>query len=145
MSQTVIQRSALLPFDALDIYHLVNDVAAYPAFMEGCVGAEVLAQSESEILARLDLAKAGVSQSFTTRNTLLPGRAIQMQLEQGPFDQFSGGWTFEALGASACKVSLDLRFSMPGRLASSAAKRLFHTVSGNLVDALCQRAKHIYG
>jgi ribosome-associated toxin RatA of RatAB toxin-antitoxin module len=145
LSKTVIQRSALLPYHAREIYTLVNDIGAYPLYMDGCVGAEVLAVNECEILARLDLAKAGVKQSFTTRNYLVPGRTIKMQLEQGPFDDFHGEWTFDALGASACKVSLDLRFSMPGRLASGAARRLFQAVSGNLVDALSKRAKQIYG
>ena len=145
MSKTLIQRSALLPFDAGDIYRLVNDIAAYPLYMDGCVGAEVLAQTDSEIVARLDLAKAGVKQSFTTRNRLVPESAIQMALEQGPFDEFRGDWTFEPMGEGACKVSLNLRFSMPGRLASSAARRLFQTVSTNLVDAMCKRARQIYG
>lgn len=145
MSTTVIQRSALLPFGAEDIYNLVNDVAAYPSYMEGCVGAEVLAEAEGEMLARLDLAKAGVNQSFTTRNKLEPGRAIRMVLEKGPFEEFCGDWTFESLGAEACKVSLQLRFSMSSTLASSAARRLFQSVSGNLVDALCKRANQVYG
>ena len=145
MSKTVIQRSALLPYNADEIYTLVNDINAYPLYMDGCVGAEVLAVNEREILARLDLAKAGVKQSFTTRNHLVPGRTIIMQLERGPFDEFHGEWTFDALGASACKVSLELRFAMSGRLTSGAARRLFQVVSANLVDALSKRAKQIYG
>jgi ribosome-associated toxin RatA of RatAB toxin-antitoxin module len=145
MALTVIQRSALLPYAAGDIYALVNDIDAYPLYMDGCVGAQVLFRDDSQMLARLDLAKAGVKQSFTTRNILVPGRAIVMQLEQGPFDEFRGDWNFESLGMSACKVSLDLQFSMPGRLASAAARRLFQSVSGNLVDALGKRARHVYG
>ena len=145
MAKSFIQRTALLPYAARDMYELVNDVAAYPAYMEGCVGSQVLVCDDDEMVARLDLAKAGVKQSFTTRNQLVPGRAIIMQLEQGPFDEFAGNWTFEALGAGACRVSLDLHFSMPGKLASAAARRLFQSVSSNLVDALCRRAKQVYG
>lgn len=145
MATSSIQRSALLPYAAGDIYALVNDVAAYPAYMDGCVATEVLVCDDGEMVARLDLAKAGVRQSFTTRNQLVPERAIIMQLEQGPFDEFAGNWTFEAMGTGACRVSLDLHFSMPGRLASAAVRRLFQSVSSNLVDALCRRAKQIYG
>jgi ribosome-associated toxin RatA of RatAB toxin-antitoxin module len=127
------------------MYELVNDIAAYPSYMDGCVWAEVLVRDDVQMVARLELAKAGVKQSFTTRNQLVPGRSIIMQLEQGPFDDFGGDWTFQALGASACRVSLDLHFSMPGRLASAAARRLVQTVGSNLVDALCKRAKQLYG
>ena len=127
------------------MYHLVNDVAAYPQFMDGCVGAEVLRDDDSEMLARLDLAKGGIRHSFTTRNRKQPCQGILMQLEEGPFDEFSGEWQFESLGASACKITLDLRFRLSGKVASSAAKRLFQGVSGNLVDALCKRANQLYG
>ena len=33
-----ISRSALVPFSATQMYQLVNDVSAYPAFLPGCVG-----------------------------------------------------------------------------------------------------------
>ncbi len=145
MAKSLIQRTALLPYTACDMYELVNDVSAYPAYMDGCVATQVLVRGDDEMVARLDLARAGVKQSFTTRNQLVPGRAIIMQLEQGPFDEFAGNWTFEALGASACRVSLDLHFSMPGRLASAAARGLFQSVSSKLIDALCKRAKQVYG
>ena len=56
---TRIQQSALLPYSAGAMFELVNDIASYPEFMDGCLGAEVLSQEEHEVLARLDLGKAG--------------------------------------------------------------------------------------
>ena len=69
---TDIQRSALLPFSAEQVYALINDVSAYPKYMNGCVGAEILEQTDEIMEARLDLAKGGLKYSFTTRNTLCP-------------------------------------------------------------------------
>ena len=43
---TKIDRSALLMYPAQSIFALVNDIESYPHFMDGCVGAEVLARSE---------------------------------------------------------------------------------------------------
>ena len=37
-----IRRSALLPYSAERVYALINDVEAYPQYMDGCVGAEIL-------------------------------------------------------------------------------------------------------
>ena len=68
----VIQRSALLFHSAERMYALVNDVAAYPEFVDNCVAAEVLESSTSHMVASLSLKKAGVSLSFTTRNKLTP-------------------------------------------------------------------------
>lgn len=142
---TEITRSALLPYDAHDIYHLVNDIEAYPRYMDGCVGARILSSDESSVVARLELARAGFRQSFVTRNVIEPGRRIVMELVEGPFEHFEGVWCFHALGGTACRVTLDLRFTLAGGLFGAAARRMFQSVGNNLVDALCKRANDVYG
>jgi ribosome-associated toxin RatA of RatAB toxin-antitoxin module len=82
---THIQQNALLPYSAQAMFELVNDIASYPEFMDGCLGAEVLSQSETEVLARLDLGKAGLKYSFTTKNLLTPPDTMLMELVDGPF------------------------------------------------------------
>lgn len=142
---TNINRSALLPYRAEQIYDLVNDIEAYPHFMDGCVGAVILRREPDLIEARLDLAKGGISQSFSTRNFLEENRAIRLELLDGPFDRFHGCWDFKSLGDSACKVSLQLEFTASNAVLGLAAARLFDKVTSNLVDALAQRAKQVYG
>ncbi|HSG62792.1 MAG TPA: type II toxin-antitoxin system RatA family toxin [Pseudomonadales bacterium] len=136
-----IQRSALLMFPVEHLYRLVNEVEAYPEFIEGCVGSEVLERSETELRARLDLAKAGVKLSFTTHNTMQPNEHIELQLVDGPFKAFKGEWRFTRLQENACKVEFELQFELNNALLSAAVGKLLDSVSKNLVDALCQRAK----
>ena len=62
---TRIDRSALLLYPAQAMFDLVNDIESYPSFMDGCVGAEVIARTDTAVEARLHLAKAGIRQSFT--------------------------------------------------------------------------------
>jgi ribosome-associated toxin RatA of RatAB toxin-antitoxin module len=140
-----INRSALLPYPAQAIYELVNDIEAYPQYMDGCVGATILKRDDDVIEARLDLARGAIRYSFTTRNRLDAPKSIQMDLIDGPFTQFEGRWFFQTLNENACKVILDLQFSMSNSLVSLAAKKLFDGVANNLVDALCKRANALYG
>jgi ribosome-associated toxin RatA of RatAB toxin-antitoxin module len=140
-----IHRSALLPFSNQQLYALVNDVEAYPEFMDGCVGAEVISVSAQSMEARLDLARGGISQSFTTLNQLTPYESVRLSLKDGPFEYFDGIWRFQALAAQACKVSLDLEFVVRGGLLSAAAAGLLDRVTGNLVDAVVRRAGEVYG
>jgi len=142
---TSINRSALLPYRAQQIFDLVNDIESYPYFMEGCVGARILHRADNVIEARLDLSKGGISQSFSTRNRIVPGESIHLELLDGPFERFHGDWTFRALSDAACKVSLELEFAAQGAVLGLAAARLFDKVSNHLVDALAQRAQHLYG
>ena len=140
-----IQRSALLPFSAQQMYQLINDIEAYPQYLDGCVGAEMISQSAEHMEARLDLAKAGLKYSFTTRNRLTPCESIVMELVDGPFNHFQGEWRITALNDEASKINLDLAFELKGKVLTLAAKKLFEPVANNLVDAVAKRAKQLYG
>jgi ribosome-associated toxin RatA of RatAB toxin-antitoxin module len=142
---TTIHRSALLPFHARQLFELVNDVEAYPQYMDGCVGARVLHREEQLIEARLDLARGGISQSFSTRNRMTGFEQISLELLEGPFDYFEGRWNFKALGEAACKISLNLEFRVNSAILGAAAGRLLDRVTGNLVDAVGRRAQQLYG
>lgn len=142
---TEIHRSALMLYPAQSMFELVNDIESYPRFMEGCVGAEVLSRTDQLIEARLHLAKAGIRQSFTTRNRLSSSSVIDMELLEGPFERFEGRWSFEVLRDDACKVSLRLAFRLSNSLASRAARQLFESVANGLVEAVCRRARELHG
>ncbi len=142
---THIQRSALLPYPAQALYDLVNDVARYPEFLPWCSSSEVLEASETEMVASLGVAKGGLSQRFVTRNRLVPGQAIEMNLEEGPFSELHGVWSFKALGEKACKISLDLSFDYAGPIVKATLGPLFNQAANTLVDAFCQRAKQLHG
>ena len=142
---TTIQRSALVMHSAEEMFELVNDVEAYPQYMDGCQNAEVLERTGDEMLARLDLRSRGVKCTFTTRNQLIPFEEVRMQLHSGPFRKLNGLWTFKPLSESACKVSLNLDFEINNRLLNVAASSLFAKVANNLVAALTARADVVYG
>jgi ribosome-associated toxin RatA of RatAB toxin-antitoxin module len=127
------------------MFDLVNDVASYPTFMEGCQATEVFEQTEHQMVARLDLKKGGVKTSFMTRNKLQAPSVIEMSLEDGPFKSFKGVWSFKPLTPNACKVSLDLEFEFNSMAVGLAASKLFSNMANQLVDSLCRRADQIYG
>ncbi|WP_341806317.1 type II toxin-antitoxin system RatA family toxin [Pseudomaricurvus alcaniphilus] len=140
-----IERSALVAFSNKQMFDLVNDIEAYPQYMNGCVGAEVLEVHQDCIVARLDLAKLGMSYSFVTRNQLQYGKAMDMQLVEGPFTSFSGLWLFEPLAPDACKVSLSLEFEFSNVLVAKAASKWFESIANELVSGVCRRANQLYG
>lgn len=139
-----ISRSALVPFSAEQMYQLVNDVSSYPEFLPGCVGSRVIAASPNEMTAAVEVAKAGISKTFTTRNTLLDNQRINMQLVDGPFRKLMGGWQFTALSPEACKVELHLDFEFTNKLVELAFGKVFKELTGNMVQAFTQRAKEVY-
>ncbi|MBF7144519.1 MULTISPECIES: type II toxin-antitoxin system RatA family toxin [Pseudomonas] len=142
---THIQRSALLPYPAQALYDLVNDVARYPEFLPWCSSTKVLDSTPTSMRASLEVAKGGLSQRLVTRNELVPGERIEMNLEEGPFTQLHGIWVFKPLGEKACKISLDLAFDYDGPIVRATLGPLFNQAANTLVDAFCQRAKQLNG
>lgn len=140
-----IARSALVTHTAMDMYRLVLDVERYPAFLSWCTAAQLLEQDEHSQAATLSVAIAGVEQSFTTRNRLVPGQRLCLQLLEGPFNQLDGEWRFEALGDVGSKVALRLQFEVTAGLTSSVFARGFGHVADRLVRDFCERADALYG
>lgn len=140
-----IERRALVNHSAQQMYDLVNDVESYPKYMAGCVGAVVLDRQKDSLTARLDLAKAGIRQSFTTRNKLQPPERITMELVNGPFRRFHGRWEFRPIDDSSCEVVFRLDYEFSSFLLGLTAAPLINAVVGEQVDAVCQRAMALYG
>lgn len=126
------------------MFDLVNDIEAYPHYMEGCVAAQVLRREADWLEARLELSKAGITQSFVTRNQLCAPVTMTMTLVDGPFSRLQGCWSFTPLGDSACKVNFELEFELQNRLLGMAVGKIFESLANKQVDALCARAKQIY-
>ena len=89
------------------MFELVNNIDDYSQFLNWCDSSSILNQSENQITASVKINTGGMKQSFSTLNTLTPFKSIEMQLIDGPFDELSGEWRFEALGENATKISPD--------------------------------------
>lgn len=139
-----ISRSALLPYSAAQIFALVDDFAAYPAYMKGCIAAEELQRSDQQVKGKLTLGKAGLRYSFTTCNSLQPPIRISMSLVEGPFRKFGAEWTFTPLSADACKVSYEMEFEMAAGIVDAALGKMFESTASEMVDAVAARARKIY-
>ena len=140
-----ISRTALLPYSAQQVYDLVNDVAAYPEFLPWCGAAEVLSETELEMVARVTIAKAGLHKTFETKNHLVPGERIEMHLVEGPFKYLRGEWVFKPLDVDACKIQFEVEFEVSSGVLNMALGTMFEQISSTLVDSFCERAKAIYG
>ncbi|MCE9686608.1 SRPBCC family protein [Shewanella sp. AS16] len=139
-----ISRSVLVRFSAKQMYDLVNDVESYKEFIPGCVGGKVLEFDGQTMLASVDVSKAGVSKTFTTRNQLVPGKSIELNLDNGPFKHLRGHWRFTELTEDACKVDFELNFEFSSSLVELAFGKVFKELMSSMVTAFTGRAKVIY-
>lgn len=142
-----IHKSVLIWFSPEEMFRLVTDVEAYPQFLPWCDHARVLETTEQGMTAEVGIKMAGLKQSFTTRNTHVPGREVQMALIDGPFSNLSGGWTFSPVGDGtqrACKVELNLHYGFSSAALSAVVGPVFDKIASSLVDAFIKRAEQVY-
>ena len=145
----IVERSALVPYSADKMFTIINDIEGYPAFLPWCSGAEIMNREDNEMVARLDIEKAGLKQSFTTRNVWDCGSSEQWQMEmllvEGPFSHLKGLWSLQALGDDGCRVSIKLEFELNSRVMNATLGKVFGVASDKMVDDFCDRAERIYG
>ena len=139
-----ISRSVLVRFSAMQMYEIVNDVESYKEFLPGCVGGKVIEFDGESMLASVDVSKAGISKTFTTRNQVIPGKSIQLSLENGPFKHLLGEWRFTELTEDACKIDFELSFEFSNSLVELAFGKVFKDLMSSMVTAFTGRAKVIY-
>jgi ribosome-associated toxin RatA of RatAB toxin-antitoxin module len=142
----VVERSAIVPFTAAQMYQLVNDVASYPQFLPWCKSGRIIEEiSPTETLAAMSIERGVLRSEFTTRNQLQPDRDIVMNLAEGPFRSLTGHWQFIPIGERGSRVSFRVEFEFRNPLTAAAFNTVFESLCGTIVDAFAARARKIYG
>jgi ribosome-associated toxin RatA of RatAB toxin-antitoxin module len=140
-----VKRTALVTFDAGQMFDLVVDVERYCEFLPWVKCAQVHERTERELQASITMERVGMKQSFTTRNTMERPNWMTLTLVEGPFKTLDGLWTFTPIGTAGTKVVLDMKFEFASPMASMLFGKAFEQSVGELIDAFVARAKTTYG
>jgi len=144
-----VKKSVLLWYSPREMYDLVVDVAAYPRFLPWCERAEVLAEDDSGMTARLHLAYAGLRHAFTTRNVHVADQSVVMTLVDGPFSMLDGHWQFVPIGAAgampACRIEFEMRYAFSNGALETVLSPVFDKIANTFVDSFVQRAEQVHG
>jgi ribosome-associated toxin RatA of RatAB toxin-antitoxin module len=140
-----VNRSALVPYTAEQMFALVEDVERYPDFVPWVVAARVIERTPDVVVGRLEMQRSGVREKFTTRNVLTRPKEITLTLVDGPFRTLEGRWLFEPIAERGVKVSLSVRFEFANAVLGLLLSRSFEKNFSELINAFVERAREIYG
>lgn len=140
-----VTRSALVPYSAEQMFALVEDIERYPEFVPWISAAEKLQSTPDQVTGRLEMQRAGVRETFTTRNFLKRPSEMLMTLVDGPFKTFEGRWSFTPLGDKGVKVGLTIRFEFANAMLGMLLSRTFEKNCSEMIDAFAARARAVYG
>lgn len=140
-----VEKSVLVAYSAEKMFALVDGVEDYPVFLPWCGGSEVKWRDESSTVGTVHISYMGIKQSFTTENSKQYPTLIEMRLQEGPFKQLEGNWSFTPLNDEACKVAFFLRYEFSSKLLEGVLSPVFDHITGTFVDAFVKRAEQVYG
>ena len=141
----LVERSALIPFTPEQAFSVVADIEAYSSFLPWCSDSRILEQQDRWVTAQLTLAKSGIRQAFTTRNSLVKPFEMTMHLVEGPFASLEGSWVFKALGEDGTKVSLNMTFEFKSALLDQTFGRVFGLAADTMVEAFSKQIAKVHG
>lgn len=139
-----VNRTALVSHTPAQMFALVDDIERYPEFVPWVTEASVIERRDGEVMARLEMERAGVREKFTTRNVLQAPHRIDLHLVDGPFKLLEGQWTFDAIQNRGTKVGLLIRFEFANPVTALLLSRSFEKSCSQLIDAFTQRARTVY-
>ena len=143
-----VHKSVLIWYSATEMFDLVTDVSSYPQFLPWCNKSAILSEDDQGMTAKVGLSMAGLSQSFTTRNTHIKDRKVSLTLVDGPFSKLEGQWDFTPVVKAAdraCKVEFALSYDFDSVALAALVGPVFDKIAGSLVDAFVKRAGTVYG
>ena len=141
--------SKLLPYTPDQLFVLVGDVTAYPAFVPWITSMRTWnARTLGEGIEAVD-AEAGIGFSFlkerfstrVRRDTV--GRKIEVALLSGPFKHLTNRWEFFEDPAGA-RVEFDIDFQFKSRLLETLLTANFAHAVDRLMECFEARAKALY-
>lgn len=139
-----VEKSVLVAHSPERMFELVDRVEDYPDFLPWCGGTELKVRDEHRTVATIHIAYLGIRQSFTTENTKTHPREMRIRLQDGPFSELEGAWSFLQLGNDACKVEFRLHYEFSSRMLETILAPVFSHITNTFVDAFVRRADEVY-
>jgi coenzyme Q-binding protein COQ10 len=135
---------------ASDMFALIADVEAYPAFVPLCTGMVVKSRTEEEgkeiLVARMTVAYSLLHESYSSRVVLdRKALAIDVSALDGPFRRLDNQWRFEPTGDKSCRVHFDIAYEFRSRSLGMLLGTVFDRAFRRFAEAFEERADALYG
>jgi coenzyme Q-binding protein COQ10 len=134
----------ILPYQPVQLFDIVADIAKYPEFLPWCVAARIRSRTDKETVADLTIGFGPFRETFTSRVTLSRPERIDVRYEKGPFKYLNNHWLFTAHPGGA-EVDFFVDFEFNSRILQATIGLVFNEAVRRMVAAFHKRAVAVYG
>jgi coenzyme Q-binding protein COQ10 len=129
----------ILPYTREQLFDVVADVRRYPEFLPWCVGARIIAQSETELTADLTIGFKMFRETFRSQVSLDRPGHVHVRYLNGPFRYLNNHWRFNAVDGGT-EVDFFVDFEFRSRLLQAVIGTVFNEAVRLMVRAFERRA-----
>lgn len=140
----IINKNVLVPYQAEQIFDLVNDIENYPKFLPWCSKTEILNTNQNSVDAVMHIDYLKIHHSFSTHNDICRPTQIKMHLINGPFKSLEGYWNFTPIDNIGCKIDFCLKYEFTSHILSALIAPVFNLIADSMVDAFIKEADKRY-
>jgi len=133
------KRSFLIRKPVDQVFKTLSDVEEYKAFIPYCIESKIIEEQSDYSLVTLSLEFFGIQTSFTTKNIVKKNKSIEMDLIEGPFEEFKSSWRLEKIDQQTTNLSFEMSYQMRNKILEMAFKNNLKTVSETIVRAFKSR------
>lgn len=135
-----VHKTALVAHPVEAMFDLIEAAENYPLFLPWCQSATILERTDEIVAARIVVNYHGAKFTIVTRNPKRRPEWLGVDMEQGPFQRFSGNWHLTPLGTDGCKVEFRLHYEFASAVLARVAGPVFERIANTMVDAFVARA-----
>ena len=136
---------------ASQMFDLVADVEAYPAFVPLCLDLNVRRRAPGEggaeiVVAQMEVGYKAIRETFTSRVTLdKPRLEILVEYIDGPFEHLRNRWSFHDVAGGGSEVRFFIDYKFRSRALSLLMGSMFDAAFRRFAGAFEKRANEVYG
>jgi coenzyme Q-binding protein COQ10 len=127
-----------------DLFALVADIEAYPAFVPGCQKTRIVRRHENVWQVENVFGFGPLNSRFSSKASLTPEREISILSEDGVWRRFQMNWRFEQ-AETGCLLICDMVLEFKSTFLNGAAALTAEDTERRFIDAFERRAEKLFG
>lgn len=135
-----IKKSIIVNSTAEEMFNLVTDIPNYPKYLPWCSDAKIISHDGEIVIGAVYIEYLKIKTYFITKNTNTKFSNIKVELVEGPFTSFAGGWFFTPIGDSGCKIEFVLEYKFSNFLLEKMIGPVFNYITKNIVECFVKEA-----
>ncbi len=138
-----IEKKESVNVDINILFNLINQVDKYSDFLPWCPYSKIISNNNNMMIGEIHVSKNFINWKFSTKNSYIKNKEINLILVDGPFAHLEGRWTFLKLNKDNTQVEFFLEYKFSNKFIELSMKPIFSSIMSSILDSFISEAFRI--